>query len=85
MISLLDNTGMSNFSTIQRPGLIHDLLGNAVATTDQAFAELQTGITIAKLPACDWSWLPVITLTNVVNLVSVAAQPSGLGHPDQPG
>lgn len=69
MISLLDNTVMSNFSAIQRPDLVQSLLGNAAATTDQAFAELQTGIKIGKLPSCDWSWLPVITLaTEEVNL-----------------
>ncbi len=44
MTALLDNTVMSNFSTVQRPDLVQTLLGGAVATTEQAFAELQTGI-----------------------------------------
>lgn len=54
---------MSNFSTVQRPDLVQTLLGGAVATTEQAFAELQAGIEIGKLPPCDWSWLPVIELS----------------------
>lgn len=63
MIALLDNTVMSNFSTVQRPDLVQTLLGSAVATTERAFVELQTGIELGKLPPCDWSWLPVIELT----------------------
>jgi predicted nucleic acid-binding protein len=64
MTSLLDNTVMSNFSTVQRSDLVRDLLGNEVATTQQAFVELQTGIELGKLPACDWSWLPVLEMTS---------------------
>ena len=64
MTALLDNTVMSNFSTVQRPGLVRDLLGNEVATTQQAFAELQAGIELGKLPPCDWSWLPVLEMTS---------------------
>jgi predicted nucleic acid-binding protein len=63
MITLLDNTVMSNFSAIQRPDLLQRLFGKKVATTEQAFTELQIGIQIGKLPSCDWSWLSVITLT----------------------
>ena len=63
MTALLDNTVMSNFSIVQQPDVVKALLGSEVATTQQAFVELQTGIELGKLPPCDWSWLPVLKMT----------------------
>jgi len=63
MIALLDNTVLSNFTTIERPDLVRLALGKDAATSEAAWAELQAGIRIGKLPPQDWSWLPVLSLT----------------------
>lgn len=63
MIALLDNTVLSNFTGIRRADLVRVALGEDAATSEAAWAELQTGIRIGKLPAQDWSWLPILSLT----------------------
>jgi predicted nucleic acid-binding protein len=62
VISLLDNTVMSNFAAIERPDVLHTAFGSRLATSQQAFDELQTGVRLGKLPSLDWSWLAVWTL-----------------------
>lgn len=62
MISLLDNTVMSNFAAIERPDLLRTAFGSRLATSQQAFDELQAGMRLGKVPGLDWSWLPVWTL-----------------------
>ena len=62
MISLLDNTVMSNFAAIERPDLLRTAFGSRLATSQQAFDELQAGGRLDRLPSLDWSWLPVWTL-----------------------
>jgi predicted nucleic acid-binding protein len=62
VISLLDNTVMSNFAAIERPDLLRTAFGSMLATSQQAFDELQAGVRPGKLPSLDWSWLPVWTL-----------------------
>ena len=62
MISLLDNTVMSNFAAIERPDLLRTAFGSRLATSHQAFDELQAGVRLDRLPSLDWSWLPVWTL-----------------------
>ncbi len=64
MIALLDNTVLSNFSAVRRPDLVRLALGNQAATVEQVFAELQAGIRLKRLPPSDWSWLPVLHLTD---------------------
>jgi predicted nucleic acid-binding protein len=63
MIALLDNTVLSNFTTVGRPDLVRLALGEDAATSEAAWAELQAGIHIGKLPTQDWSWLPILSLT----------------------
>lgn len=63
MIALLDNTVLSNFTAVGRPDLVRLALGEDAATSEAAWAELQTGIHIGKLPTQDWSWLSVLPLT----------------------
>jgi predicted nucleic acid-binding protein len=65
MTILLDNTVLSNFSTIQRPELIHLAFIEPVNTTVPVFQEMQKGITIGKIPSCDWGWLARVPLTPV--------------------
>lgn len=62
MIALLDNTVLSNFTAVARSDLVRLALGKDAATSDMAWAELQAGIRIGKLPAEDWSWLPILSL-----------------------
>lgn len=63
MLALLDNTVLSNFAIIRRPELISASLGETAATTSQVADELNTGIHTGRLPAADWSWLPILTLS----------------------
>jgi predicted nucleic acid-binding protein len=63
VIALLDNTVLSNFAAVERSDLIRLALGSDVATPEAAWGELQAGVRIGKLPAQDWSWLPVLSLT----------------------
>lgn len=64
MLALLDNTVLSNFAVIHRPDLISASLGKTAATTAQVADELKTGIRTGRLPAADWSWLPILTLSS---------------------
>jgi predicted nucleic acid-binding protein len=63
MTVLLDNTVLSNFSTVRRPDLVRAAFVEQVGTTEQAFQEMLDGIAIGKISACDWDWLAHVTLT----------------------
>ncbi len=58
MITLSDNTVMSNFAVVQRPDLLRIAFGNTLATPQQAFDELQAGVHAGKLPRLDWNGCP---------------------------
>ena len=64
MTVLLDNTVLSNFWIVQRPDLVCAAFVEQVSTTKQAFQEMQDGIAIGKIPACDWNWLTRVELTS---------------------
>lgn len=61
-VSLVDTTVLNNLAQIERPELLH-LLTLEAATTTYVLAELQVGVNSGYVPACDWSWLPVLALT----------------------
>jgi predicted nucleic acid-binding protein len=63
MTVFLDNTVLSNFSSIRRPDLIRAAFVEQVGTTEQAFQEMLDGITVGKIPACDWDWLARVSIT----------------------
>ena len=63
MTVLLDNTVLSNFSTIRRPDLIRAAFVEQVGTTEEAFQEMLDGITLGKIPVCDWDWLARVATT----------------------
>lgn len=63
MIALLDNTVLSNFTLVERAVLVRQALRDDAATTEAVWEELQTGVRIGRLPSQDWSWLPVLSLT----------------------
>jgi len=62
MIALLDNTVLSNFSTIGRPDLVYRILEDKAATVEEVHNELEAGFRLGKYPVCDWSWLRVLQL-----------------------
>jgi predicted nucleic acid-binding protein len=62
VIVLLDNTVLSNFAVVGRPDLVHQVLGDDAATTEAAWEEHQVGVRTERLPAQDWSWLPILPL-----------------------
>jgi predicted nucleic acid-binding protein len=63
MTVLLDNTVLSNFSIVCRPDLVRLALAEQVGATEQALQEMQEGVAIDKIPACDWDWLARVILT----------------------
>jgi predicted nucleic acid-binding protein len=62
---LLDTTVLSNFAHVQRADLPRAVLGANVAATPAVLAELRVGEQTGRLPACDWTWLAVLTPTAV--------------------
>jgi predicted nucleic acid-binding protein len=65
MTVLLDNTVLSNFSTIERPDLVRVAFVEQVVTTEQAFQEMQDGVKLGKIPPGNWEWLVRVKLTPV--------------------
>jgi predicted nucleic acid-binding protein len=61
---LLDNTVLSNFANIQRPALIRKALGDSAATVQEVIDELNVGVERGAIPDVDWSWLPIISMTD---------------------
>jgi hypothetical protein len=55
VISLLDNTVMSDFAAIGKPDVLRTAFDSRLATSQQAFDELQAGVQLGKLPSLDWS------------------------------
>ncbi len=62
MLALLDNTVLSNFTSIEHSQFIQQILGQDAATTTLVWDELQTGMRCGKLPRQDWEWLPILAL-----------------------
>jgi predicted nucleic acid-binding protein len=62
-VAILNCTVLSNLSIVQRPDMAHLLLLEYAVTTEQVMAELREGIRLGRIPACDWSWLPVLELS----------------------
>ena len=61
--AILDTTLLSNFSHLRRPELIRWVVGENLATTPKALAELRVGESAGLVPACDWTWLAVVELS----------------------
>jgi predicted nucleic acid-binding protein len=62
VITLLDNTVISNFAVVERPKLLRIAFDDRLATSRQAFDELTAGVRRGKLPDLDWSWLSIWSL-----------------------
>jgi predicted nucleic acid-binding protein len=65
MTVLLDNTVLSNFSIVGHPELVRVAFVEQVGTTEQVLQEMQDGVEIGKIPACDWDWLAPIVLAPI--------------------
>jgi predicted nucleic acid-binding protein len=61
--AVVDNTLLSNFAHIQQPKLLESAFDQPV-TVRAVMDELEVGVQTARIPSVDWSWLPVIELTD---------------------
>jgi predicted nucleic acid-binding protein len=61
--AVVDNTLLSNFAHIQQPKLLETAFDQPV-TVRAVMDELEIGVQTTRIPAVDWSWLPVIELTD---------------------
>jgi hypothetical protein len=61
VIALLDNTVLSNFA-VAAGRISSKILGEDAATPEAVWAEHQKGVRTGRLPAYDWSWLPILPL-----------------------
>jgi len=62
---VLDNTVMSNFALIGRIDWLRELWPDMLVTSEEAWAELQAGVRLGRIPDVDWSWLTILSLTGV--------------------
>ena len=62
---VLDNTVMSNFALIGRIDWLRELWPDMLVTSEEAWAELQAGVRLGRIPNVDWSWLTILSLTGV--------------------
>lgn len=61
---VLDNTVMSNFALVGRGDWLQKIWPGMLVTAEEAWAELQTGVQLGRIPQVDWSWLEVLSLTD---------------------
>ena len=52
---VLDNTVMSNFALVGRTDWIREVWPGMLVTPDAAWAELQAGVRLRRIPDADWS------------------------------
>ena len=60
---VLDATVLSNFALIGHSDYLPQAWTGELTTTEETWAEIQTGIKLGRLPESDWSWLTVLSLT----------------------
>ncbi|MBC7226015.1 MAG: DUF3368 domain-containing protein [Thermoflexales bacterium] len=60
---VLDSTVMVNFAVVRCTDWLQAIWPERLVTTEDAWAELQAGIRLGRLPDADWSWLTVLQLT----------------------
>jgi len=60
---VLDNTVMSNFALVGRTHWLREIWPGMLVTFEEAWAELQAGVRLGRIPEVDWSWLTVLSLT----------------------
>ena len=64
--SLADTTVLNNFAQTRRTDLLRSAFPD-FSTPIPAWDELELGVSRGLVPACDWSWLKIIALTEREN------------------
>lgn len=68
---VLDNTVMSNgclpsaFALAGHTDWLREVWPGMLVTSAEAWTELQTGVRLGRVPETDWSWLTILSLTEV--------------------
>ncbi|HZF12883.1 MAG TPA: DUF3368 domain-containing protein [Thermoanaerobaculia bacterium] len=62
MPSIADTTVLNNFAQLQRPDLLRSVYPDLAAPLP-VWNELEMGVRRGLVPACDWSWLKILDLT----------------------
>jgi len=62
MPTVADTTVLNNFAQIRRTDLLRSAYPDLCAPI-QVWKELESGVRLALVPACDWSWLKIVDLT----------------------
>lgn len=62
---VLDNTVMSNFALVGHIDWLAKLWPGLLVTSEEAWAELQAGVRLGRIPEIDCPWLTVLPLTKV--------------------
>lgn len=62
MPTLADTTVLNNFAQIRRPDLLRSAYPDLSAPTS-VWSELNLGVRRGLVPACDWSWLKILDLS----------------------
>jgi len=62
MSPLADTTVLNNFAQIRRPDLLRGAWPDLAAPIP-VWNELELGVRLGLVPACDWSWLKLLDLT----------------------
>lgn len=65
MLLVLDNTVMSNFALVGRTDWLRQVWPNMLVTTEEAWTELLAGERLGRLPSTDWTWLSILSLTDI--------------------
>lgn len=68
-----DTTVLNNFAQIRQPALLK-LLFEPLFVSDSVLAELDRGVRLGLVPACDWSWLGVVSMTEAEHSESEGLQ-----------
>ena len=65
MTVLLDNTVLTNFSIVQRPDVVRQAFTEPIGITPIIQNELLVGVQTEQLISCDWSWVMIVSLTEI--------------------
>lgn len=76
---VLDNTILSNFARVQQTDAVFALWGKQLCAPREVLAEYAVGVSLAQLPAEDWSWLPAAECTPE-EIAFGQTQPARLGN-----
>jgi predicted nucleic acid-binding protein len=80
-IIVLDNTVLTNFAMVGKPGFVLDLWPGGVCTTRAVISEYLSGVEAANLPEDAWNDLLVLELTSTEEAIAISlSQRLGAGE-----